>query len=97
MFDQIIRFFKKEQNLSKNIAKERIKLVLIHDRAGVSQHFLEKIKEEIIEVISKYMEIELGELDIQLTNLSKDGDHSSTALIANIPIRKVKSVGKNQG
>ena len=50
MFDNILKLFKKEEN-SKNLAKERLKLVLIHDKANVSPQFLEMVKGEIIKVI----------------------------------------------
>lgn len=80
---------------SKDMAKERLKLVLIHDRANVSPQFLEMVKGEIIKVISHYMEIDEGELDIQLTRTkSEDGDRVVPALVANIPIKNVKNSGK---
>lgn len=96
MFD-LFKFLRKEQSLSKNIAKERLKLVLIHDRASISPHFLEAIKGDILKVISNYMEIEEGELDIHFANLPKEGDSFSSALVANIPIRRMKNIGKNKG
>ena len=66
MFDNILKLFKKEES-SKNLAKERLKLVLIHDKANVSPQFLEMVKGEIIKVIKQYMEIDEDSLDIQLT------------------------------
>lgn len=80
---------------TKNVAKERLKLVLIHDRANVSPQFLEMVKSEIIKVITNYMEIDESALDIQLTRTkSEDGDSVVPALIANIPIKNVKNSGK---
>ncbi len=80
---------------SKDVAKERLKLVLIHDRANVSPQFLEMVKGEIIKVIQNYMDIDEGALDIQLTRTkSEDGDSVVPALVANIPIRNVKNSGK---
>ena len=91
MFDNILKLFKKEEN-SKNLAKERLKLVLIHDKANVSPQFLEMVKGEIIKVIKKYMEIDENSLDIQLTKTKSDaGDRIVPALVANIPILNVKS------
>ena len=52
MFDNIFKFFRKEEK-SKDLAKERLKLVLIHDKANVSPQFLEMVKGEIIKVIKK--------------------------------------------
>ncbi len=76
---------------SKDIAKERLKLVLIHDRSNVSPEILETLRNEIIEVISKYIEIDKDELDIQLTKTqSEEGERIIPALVANIPIKAVK-------
>ena len=91
MFENILKLFKKEEN-SKNVAKERLKLVLIHDKANVSPQFLEMLKGELIKVIKKYMEIDEETLDIQLTKTkSDDGDRIVPALYANIPILNVKT------
>jgi len=80
---------------SKDVAKERLKLVLIHDRANVSPQFLEMVKGEIIKVIQNYMEIDEGALDLQITRTKgDDGDSVVPALVANIPIRNVKNSGK---
>mgnify|MGYP000577928169 CR=1 FL=1 len=80
---------------SKDVAKERLKLVLVHDRANVSPQFLEMVKGEIIKVISNYMDIDEGALDIQLTKTrSEEGEGNVPALVANIPIRNVKGSGK---
>ena len=76
---------------SKDIAKERLKLVLIHDRANVSPQFLEMIKSEIMKVITNYIDIDEGALDIQLTRTkSEDGESIVPALVANIPIKSIK-------
>lgn len=91
MFDNILKLFKKEEK-SKDLAKERLKLVLIHDKANVSPQFLEMVKGEIIKVIKKYMEIDEEALDIQLTKIKSDeGDRIVPQLVANIPILNVKS------
>lgn len=91
MFESILKLFKKEEH-SKNVAKERLKLVLIHDKANVSPQFLEMLKGELIKVIKKYMEIDEETLDIQLTKTkSDDGDRVVPALYANIPILNVKT------
>ncbi|MBP3337383.1 MAG: cell division topological specificity factor MinE [Clostridia bacterium] len=78
------------RNKSKNVAKERLKLVLMGDR-GVSPEVLEKIKGEIIGVLSKYIEIEDNELDFKIANTeNEDGTAIVPALVANIPIRRIK-------
>jgi len=94
LFENILKLFKKEES-SKDLAKERLKLVLIHDKANVSPEFLEMVKGEIIKVIKKYMEIDEECLDIQLTKTQSDaGDRVVPALVANIPILNVKAVSE---
>jgi cell division topological specificity factor len=90
MLDLMKLLTRKKEN-SKDIAKERLKLVLIHDRSTFSPQFLERGKGEIIKVIQKYMEIDEDLLDIQLTKTtSDDGERVIPALVANIPIRSMK-------
>ncbi|WP_281814268.1 cell division topological specificity factor MinE [Vallitalea longa] len=76
---------------SKRIAKDRLKLVLIHDRANCSPELLEMIKTDIINVISKYMEIDEESLDIKMGNTKSEiSDAIVPALYANIPIKDMK-------
>jgi len=84
--------FKSKSQASKDAAKERLQLVLIHDRAGVSPELLDMIKGEILQAIAKYIEIDKDEFDIQLTRTkSEDGERVVPALVANIPISKMKN------
>lgn len=85
MLDFIIRLFGKDEASSKDVAKERLRLVLVHDRASISPQLMEMLKEELIAVINKYMEIDEGALNVTL-----DKSEDSVALIANIPVRKMK-------
>lgn len=81
----------KENSNSKNVAKERLKLVLVHDRVNISSSFLEMIKGEIIKVISDYMEIDEKHLDMQMTKIRREEDNALLpALVANIPIKRMK-------
>ncbi len=81
-------FFKKKT--SGNKAKDRLKLVLVSDRSDCSSETMELIKNDIIKVISKYMEIDTEGLDIQITQAdSENGEGSGPALCANIPIKEV--------
>lgn len=73
----------------KDVAKDRLKLILIHDRADISPELLENLKEEILKVIANYAEINPEEVDISLTRVN-DNDCDSPALVANIPIKRVK-------
>ena len=95
MFD-FFRFFGKEESSSKNIAKERLKLVLIHDRANVSPKFWILLR-DIIKVISDYLEFDVDEIDIRITKVQNGESDYSSALVANIPIKKMKKIGKNSG
>ncbi len=99
MFEGIMKFFnkmrKKEEKVasnSKEAAKERLHLVLMQDRANVSADFLELMKQEIIEVIKKYIDVDEGAIDVRLTNKeNEDGTNGAPALYANIPILNIKN------
>lgn len=101
MFESIIAFFKntkkseKNTNSSKDAAKERLHLVLMQDRANVSADFLDLMRQEIIDVIKKYIEVDENEIDVRLTNKQNtDGTTGAPALYANIPIVNIKQEGK---
>lgn len=84
-------FFNKKKN-SGDIAKDRLKLVLISDRANCAPDIMENIKNDIIKVISQYMEIDADGLDIQITQTESDGCNGNVpALYANIPIKEMKN------
>lgn len=72
-------------NKSGDQAKRRLRLVLAHDRAGISAEMLESMRQEILEVVSRYIEI-----DPEETELLLESDQRMTALIANFPIRQIK-------
>lgn len=85
----IFDVFKKKN--SGNVAKDRLKLLLVSDRANCSPEIMEQIKNDIINVIKKYMEIDCEGLDIQITQTESDTENGSVpALIANIPIKEVR-------
>jgi len=84
MFDVLMKIFGKSEKKSGQIAKERLQLVLIHDRASVSPEIMEELKREIINVISKYMDVNKSGMEISLAN-----DSDSVALIANIPVQSL--------
>ncbi len=99
MFENIGHFFKKivktepQKELgSKDAAKERLHLVLMQDRANVSADFLELMKQEIIDVIKKYIVVDEDSIDVRLTNQSNDdGTNGAPSLYANIPIVNIKN------
>ena len=99
MFENLGHFFKRmvktEQQKelgSKDAAKERLHLVLMQDRANVSADFLELMKQEIIDVIKKYIVVDEESIDVRLTNqANNDGTNGAPSLYANIPIVNIKN------
>lgn len=74
----------------KEVAKDRLKLILIHDRGELPPETINKIKQEILEVISKYIDISEEDVEIAVSkNGDEDGENSS-ALVANIPIKNIR-------
>ena len=104
MLENLVHFFKKRnvkeiegevkpinKDKNKDQAKERLHLVLMQDRANVSADFLDLMKQEIIDVIKKYIEINETQIDVKLVNQQNpDGTVGSPALYANIPIKTIK-------
>ena len=83
-------FFKRKA--SGSVAKDRLKLVLVSDRAGCSPEIMEQIKNDIIAVISRYIEIDQEGLDIKITQTQSETDNGTVpALYANIPIKDLKA------
>ena len=103
MFENIVSFFKKlskknNPKESSTMAKERLHLVLMQDRANVSVDFLELMRQEIIEVIKKYIDIDEKAIDVKLTNkTNEDGTIGAPALYANIPIITIKDEARKVG
>ncbi|NLV16727.1 MAG: cell division topological specificity factor MinE [Syntrophomonadaceae bacterium] len=70
---------------SKEVAKERLRLVLVHDRTSTTPQLLEALKEELIKVIREYIEIDEESLEVSFNNIE-----NSVALVANIQVLRVK-------
>lgn len=88
LYNKVLEFFqqeKEEAENSKEIAQNRLKLVLMHDRAKLDAVTMEKMRLELIKVISKYVEIDEDALDLNL-----DGDGQAVALMVNIPVIRTK-------
>lgn len=103
MFENVINFFKKIgrrdqiEEKSKDTAKERLHLVLMQDRANVSADFLDMMRQEIIEVIKKYIDVDEKDIDVRLTNkTNEDGTMGAPALYANIPIAGIREEMKKE-
>ena len=102
MFENILKIFKKigkkeaSNTKSRETAKERLHLVLMQDRANVSADFLDLMRQEIIEVIKKYIDMDESAMDVRLVNQeNEDGTQGAPALYANIPILNIKEKAKN--
>jgi cell division topological specificity factor len=87
----LFKFFSNESKTSKNVAKERLKLVLVHDRVDCSPKLLELIKSDILNVIANYAEIEEDGLEIKMSkSRSEETGNPVSSLVANIPLRNIK-------
>lgn len=84
MLELLTRIFGRENN-SAQVARDRLRLVLVHDRASVSPQLLESLKNDLMKVISSYMDIDESAMDVQLS-----GDDGQVALVANIPVKGMK-------
>ena len=76
---------KENENTSKEDAKNRLKLVLMHDRTNLDPATLSKMKDELVDVISKYVEIDREALDLNL-----ESETNTIALVASIPVLRAK-------
>jgi cell division topological specificity factor len=75
------RVFGRREPSSSEIAKERLQLVLVHDRIKISPATLEKMKDELITVISRYVEIEADGVEVTFTQSRRE-----SRLVADIPV-----------
>lgn len=82
-------FFKRKPK-SKSVAKDRLKLVLISDRANCNTEILEMMRLDILKTISKYMDFDENELDLNIGSARSDSGNVVPALTANIPIKNIK-------
>ena len=81
----MFRFFQRKS--SCQVAKDRLKILLISDRVNCSPEVMDLIKTDIAKVISKYMKIDTENMDIQINAKKGNGRASKTpVLYANIPI-----------
>lgn len=82
-----------KKNKSSNVAKDRLKLVLIHDRMNCSTELLEMMRADILAVICKYVDIDTEEMNIEISSMEYEvGGKKAPILSANIPIKSLKKV-----
>lgn len=75
------------EDTSANNAASRLKLVLMHDRTQLSPEELTKMRDEMVEVISRYVEVDKKALELKL---ERTGEGNTIALVANIPVLKYR-------
>ncbi len=84
---QILLFHKSN---SGEIARNRLKLLLVSDQSGISPGLIDLIKDDMIGVLSRYAEVESGGISLKFTRLESTGTGDlRPALSADIPIRHV--------
>ena len=90
LYNRVLSFFQKDrmqdEESSKDTATNRLKLVLMQDRSNLDGATMQKMREQLITVISKYIEIDKEALDL---NLEADGDE--IALMLNIPVIRART------
>ena len=79
----IINKLLRRQPASASTARERLQLVLAHDRSDLSTDLLDQMRREILEVVAKYVEIDMDEGAVSL-----ETEDRMTALVANLPIKR---------
>ena len=79
----IINKLLRRQPASASTARERLQLVLAHDRSDLSTELLDQMRREILEVVAKYVEIDVDEGAVSL-----ETEDRMTALVANLPIKR---------
>ena len=86
----LLKVFSNKTTTPKDVAKDRLKLILIHDRGDIDPETIDKVRMEILQVLSKYIEIEADDVEIALNRAGSDEDGNGPALVANIPIKNMR-------
>ena len=81
-----------EKEKTRNVAKERLNILLVQDRASISTDFMEIMKEDIVKVMQKYVIVDEKTVEIEMTNsIKNDGLRSETGFVIKAPIINVKN------
>lgn len=87
------RIFCFHKSNSGEIARNRLKLLLVSDQAHINPGIIELIREDMIGVLSRYAEVDSRQLDLSLTQMETAGAEGAvTALSARIPIRHLNNM-----
>lgn len=87
LYDRVLSFFTNaQQDETKLVAKNRLRTVLMQDRVGFSERAMQLLKDDMIESISRYLEIDIDSFD-----LSIDAKENATILNLSIPVLRPKT------
>ena len=84
MMEALMKIFGKKEPSGK-VARNRLKVVLVHDRINISPEIMENMRNDIVKVISRYVDIDMKAMEMSLAN-----DDDSVARVANIPVSRMK-------
>ena len=84
MFESLGRWLRRGKG-SRTIVKNRLQLILIQDRTTVAPEILDALRDDMFQVISKYFIVQQDDVEMSL-----ETDDDSVALVANIPVLKLK-------
>lgn len=80
------KFFRRDEP-SANVAKNRLQMVLVHDRNDITPGMLDVIKDDIIAVLAHHLGIEANDVDVQLSD-----SESANVLVAQVPLNSTRVI-----
>ena len=93
-YNKVIGFFRRTEEAeesSKDVARNRLRVVLMQDRTNLTPELMEKMRKELIELLSKYVEMDKEALEL---NLEQEGDQM--ALMLSIPVLRAKEESEEE-